>query len=529
VTGKQMHKKNLLWILLYPVYQILGSIRHEGSHALAAMAEGAKITEFVFWPTFKEDGSVLWGYVKWHEQTSWFPIAAPYFCDLITFFFAYFIVAKFDIKRYWLRINIIILGMISPLVNSVYNYWGGLSGPNDVGYLFENLNIIIIHFYFGFTILLYAFGTYSCLSIKSSGKTEKTKSPRCYKKYKWFAFAVLVSLLWVLFANNTIKYPQSVNLQEQVNASRKTHAQEKVFVDKYLSPVLKRQMSFRKKYPFNDNNIAMPPLDKYRILKSKESIETHGSTIRVLLKNHYDVTFVDEDGSRGKILNFWGKASKKSKLYDKPPAPKMSKSEVIKIAKSFVTAIIGKWSDSFTFLKAEYSHASMEYPKYYEGDWSVRWAQVSKHGLPVAYEFIGVALNENTGPRLLINKAVSNFDTNVEPKINKQKALELAGTAVNDFISEIKSKLSGNKIKISYEEKNVLLKYVNPRWLEKDNQDDMQPLGFKAFLAWEVCVDMSFVEGSDNSQKPQSKGYFSFWIDALSGEYLGRRARLTGY
>jgi hypothetical protein len=40
-----------LWLLLaFPLYQTFGTIRHEGSHALAARSKGADITEFVPYP-----------------------------------------------------------------------------------------------------------------------------------------------------------------------------------------------------------------------------------------------------------------------------------------------------------------------------------------------------------------------------------------------------------------------------------------------------------------------------------------------
>ena len=56
-----MKRKDLLWGPAYPVYQIIGTIRHEGSHALAATAEGARVTNFVFWPSF-DLGGFQWGY-----------------------------------------------------------------------------------------------------------------------------------------------------------------------------------------------------------------------------------------------------------------------------------------------------------------------------------------------------------------------------------------------------------------------------------------------------------------------------------
>ena len=127
-----MRKKDFLWLLLYPVYQTIGTIRHEGSHALAAMAEGAEITEFVFWPHFR-NGEFFFGYVSWEGFTTWFTFAAPYFCDLITFFVALLIILEAEPKRRWLWLNILIIGMLSPFINSVYKYSRGLAvGLDDV-------------------------------------------------------------------------------------------------------------------------------------------------------------------------------------------------------------------------------------------------------------------------------------------------------------------------------------------------------------------------------------------------------------
>ena len=150
--------KDFLWLLLYPVYQTIGTIRHEGSHALAAMVEGAEITKFVFWPT-----SGYWGYVSWQGSTTWFTTAAPYFCDLITFFVALLIILVAKPKRRWLWFNILLIGMLSPLINSVHNYRIGLAGSlNDVGRLLSSLDPIAVHLYFALTLLLYAWGIYYC-------------------------------------------------------------------------------------------------------------------------------------------------------------------------------------------------------------------------------------------------------------------------------------------------------------------------------------------------------------------------------
>jgi hypothetical protein len=144
-----MKRKDLLWALAYPVYQIIGTIRHEGSHALAAMAEGAKVTKSVFWPNFHL-GGLQWRYASWVVgATTWFTIATPYFCDLITVFVALLIILEVRPPRRWLWLNLLIIGVVSPLVNSAYNYSGGLRGSfNDVGVLLRDLNPVAVHLYF---------------------------------------------------------------------------------------------------------------------------------------------------------------------------------------------------------------------------------------------------------------------------------------------------------------------------------------------------------------------------------------------
>ena len=152
-----MKKKDFLWALAYPVYQIIGTIRHEGSHALAAMAEGADIKKFVFWPT-----SGYFGYVSWEGSTTWFAIAAPYFSDLITFFVAFLIVLIAKPKPRGLWLNILLIGMLSPFINSLHNYRIGLAGSGDVSRLLGSLEPLAVHLFFIITLLLYLWGIYYC-------------------------------------------------------------------------------------------------------------------------------------------------------------------------------------------------------------------------------------------------------------------------------------------------------------------------------------------------------------------------------
>ena len=151
-----MKRKDLWWILAYPLYQLIGTFRHEASHALAVVMQGARITEFVIWPT-----QGRWGYVAWEGSVTSAVTAAPYICDLLTFavFFPVCMAFHCD-KRRWIWLNAIVLGIISPLVNSAYNYWGGLRGPNDVGKLFVAMKPAMVHSYFWLTMGMYLVGLF---------------------------------------------------------------------------------------------------------------------------------------------------------------------------------------------------------------------------------------------------------------------------------------------------------------------------------------------------------------------------------
>ena len=151
-----LKKIDLLWLLAYPLYQIINTLRHEGSHAFAAVLHGATITQFVFWPTW--NGRLLWGYINYTGNDTWFIIAAPYLVDLLTFAvcFAWLSRVRFARRAVWL--NAVILGLLSPLINSAYNYVGRFSPGNDVAQLLLMLPAGLVQGYFGVTLLIYLTG-----------------------------------------------------------------------------------------------------------------------------------------------------------------------------------------------------------------------------------------------------------------------------------------------------------------------------------------------------------------------------------
>ena len=156
------HRRDLVWILAYPLYQLAGTFRHEASHALAAVLQGATLEKFVFWPTWS-GSTYRWGYVSWSGSTNWVALAAPYLCDLATFALFYLICTRLRFRRHWVWVSLVAIGQISPLVNSGYNYLNGLRGGGDVAQLLQELPGPAVHGYFAATLAVYALGLFLTL------------------------------------------------------------------------------------------------------------------------------------------------------------------------------------------------------------------------------------------------------------------------------------------------------------------------------------------------------------------------------
>lgn len=138
------------------------------------MLEGARITEFVFWPT-----PGYWGFVSWEGPVTAATLAAPYLVDFLTFgvFFAVCMLVRF--KRRWVWLNLVAIGILSPLINSLHNYWWGLQGPNDVGTLLISLPENLVHGYFWLTISGYLVGLVMVFSLsRTAGLTSNRNGTR---------------------------------------------------------------------------------------------------------------------------------------------------------------------------------------------------------------------------------------------------------------------------------------------------------------------------------------------------------------
>jgi multidrug efflux pump subunit AcrA (membrane-fusion protein) len=81
--------------------------------------------------------------------------------DLLTYLIFFAICFSVKSLRRWLWLNLVIIGMVSPLVNSVYNYQAGFWRPaSDVAVLLAALPDLVVHLYFAATIVAYIAGLY---------------------------------------------------------------------------------------------------------------------------------------------------------------------------------------------------------------------------------------------------------------------------------------------------------------------------------------------------------------------------------
>lgn len=116
--------------LLYVVYQLLGTIRHELSHAVAGKIQGLPIEKIQIFPSVV-NGRFYWGYVLWGEtdlKPAMQVYLAPYYLDLIWPFGAHLILqfVSFDgLSEFWtfhLRLAAVMFFLVSAVIDILYNF-----------------------------------------------------------------------------------------------------------------------------------------------------------------------------------------------------------------------------------------------------------------------------------------------------------------------------------------------------------------------------------------------------------------------
>ncbi len=153
-----LSRADLLWLVLSPAYFVFGTARHELAHAVAAVAQGATIVDWSILPATLR-GTFYFGYVRWAGgDVTWLATAAPYLVDLATVALGLALLRlPFTRRRHWLSVNLYILTIASPLLDSGYQYMRSLLlDGGDVGALLTDQPAPAVHAYFVTTIALYA-------------------------------------------------------------------------------------------------------------------------------------------------------------------------------------------------------------------------------------------------------------------------------------------------------------------------------------------------------------------------------------
>ena len=116
-----------MWLLALPAYLLILILRHEGSHALSAVLyEGAELTAFELLPGISDQGAFVRPHIRASGATSSVTAFAPYLADVVTF--AIFFPVCLLVVRLpkWLWLNLAVVGVLSPFLNSLSNYVVGL-------------------------------------------------------------------------------------------------------------------------------------------------------------------------------------------------------------------------------------------------------------------------------------------------------------------------------------------------------------------------------------------------------------------
>lgn len=104
---------------------LLTTVRHEGSHALAAWLCDVPVHEVRLLPGIHPELGFYFGYVSRGDGGGWVVDAAPYLGAILWLAVFYPLVRRLSGNRL-LWMPILFVGVVSPLVDLTYNYQGGL-------------------------------------------------------------------------------------------------------------------------------------------------------------------------------------------------------------------------------------------------------------------------------------------------------------------------------------------------------------------------------------------------------------------
>jgi len=110
-------------VLLIPIYQIISTLRHEGAHALTAMAYGFPIITFKVLP-HRFEGNFYWGRVSWlpTDKDRSLIYMMPYIVNLLFIAVGVLLTKLVEWSSFHIYAVAMILLVISPAIDMVYNF-----------------------------------------------------------------------------------------------------------------------------------------------------------------------------------------------------------------------------------------------------------------------------------------------------------------------------------------------------------------------------------------------------------------------
>ncbi len=150
-----MRKRDLLWILALPVYYWINFFRHEMSHAVSAFLEGAQGVAVSLLPDVFGKSGLPWGEALLPGQATWITSFMPYLGDLLTYLIFFYICMAVSFQRRWIWINLVVIGLVTPLLNSGVNY---ILVSADIRNLMQVFSPLSVDLYFVATIAFYITG-----------------------------------------------------------------------------------------------------------------------------------------------------------------------------------------------------------------------------------------------------------------------------------------------------------------------------------------------------------------------------------
>lgn len=114
-------------LLAYPLYQIVSTFRHEGSHAAEVWFHGGVVVQFKILPHFYR-GDFYWGRVRWITPFSAaYALAilrAPYAVNAASIAWGFVLARAIAVglvqMNHWTRFGLIML-LVSPAIDTLYN------------------------------------------------------------------------------------------------------------------------------------------------------------------------------------------------------------------------------------------------------------------------------------------------------------------------------------------------------------------------------------------------------------------------